>query len=152
VWRIKAGEAHSTTRWCRSALSQAPNIQEPFTGWPFLLPDLCPRFHFPDIRTASSSPRKTASPSVCGVSLIKSNQDDTSHLFHPRFVLQFYFSGEVDLCVYISAVPPPRRGIDVALRGLRLKERKERETDEEDEFSEFFTETRVQPGRQFVPL
>lgn len=44
-----------------------------------------------------------------------------------------FFSGvghgeqnEVDLCVYISVVPPPYCGIDVALWGLGLKRHRER--------------------------
>lgn len=32
---------------------------------------------------------------------------------------------EVDLCVYISVVPPPHCGIDVALWGLGLKRHRE---------------------------
>lgn len=63
-------------------------------------------------------------------SVIKSNRDDTSHLFHPSFVLHFLLwrrrrgeQSEVDLRVYISAVPPPYCGIDVALWGPGTEER-----------------------------
>lgn len=56
-----------------------------------------------------------------------------THLFHLSFVQLFFFfssvghgeQNEVDLCVYISVVPPPYCGIDVALWGLGLKRHRE---------------------------
>lgn len=47
-----------------------PDIQGPFRGWPFLMPDLCPCCQFSDICTAPGDPPQTAFPS-CSCFLLR---------------------------------------------------------------------------------
>lgn len=79
------------------------------------------------------------------VSVIKSNRGDISPFSFPLCATVSSSAsakgeqGEVDLCVYISVVPPPYCGIDVALWCLGLKRHREAKEGEakkkRDEFS-----------------
>lgn len=88
------------------------HITGPIQRVAILMPDLCPRCHFTDICTAilfkapPSLPRSSP-PSLLSffVSFIKSNQGDTSHLFHP-------------LCFELSS--PVSRGGGRRLRARRV--------------------------------
>lgn len=132
---------HTPATRCSAPLRSAlgPDTQALFTGRPFAMPDLCPCCRRGDICAAPGGGggilARNAFPSFScfpSVPVIKSNRGDTSHLFFPsslqpfvpRFLPRRRRPGErigADLRVYISVVPPPHCGIDVALWGQRSK-------------------------------
>lgn len=138
LWRIKAQRGTPSYLLLPVASLTGPNIQEPFRGWPFLMLDLCPCCYFSDICTASCNPLYTVFPSLSSAvvffspSLLLNLIRMTCLTFFIPPLCCVFFPGvsrgeqdEVDPCVYISVVPPPYCGIDVALWGLGLKRHRE---------------------------
>lgn len=107
-----------------------PNTQELLRGWSFLMPDLCP---CAILVTSAQHPailfklpfHHFPPPLFSALSLLLNLIWMTRLTFFILSLCYTLFSGvshgkqnEVDPCVYVSVVPPPYCGIEVALWGL----------------------------------